>query len=97
MKRRLFHIAHTVKQHFANFSEALTYAWRIVKLQVALCLGVVKFEYLKKDGTVRQATGSNCDVPKTAGTRPANYGVITYFDLDAQAWRSFQSHALILN
>lgn len=97
MKSRLFYLAHTVKSHFNTFSEALTYAWSVIKFQWSLCLGIVKFKYLKKDGSVRQATGTLCDVPKAAGSRPKNYGVVTYFDLDAQEYRSFQSHSLILN
>ena len=96
MKRRLFNIAWAVRNQFATFSEALTHAWKVIKLQWALCTeAVVKFSYKKVDGTIRQALGSNETVPAVKGGKPTNYGVLTYFDLEAQAWRSARIENLI--
>lgn len=95
MKTRLFNIAWTVRKSFATFSEALTYAWKVVKLQIALCLGVVTFQYKKIDGTIRTAVGTRDNVPATKGIGKPNNSVLTYFDLEAQGWRSAQMASLI--
>lgn len=95
MKRRLFNIAWSVRAQFATFSEALTHAWRVVKLQISLCLGIVKFSYTKKDGSRREAVGTLDSVPAVKGERRTNHGVLTYFDLDAQNWRAAKVENLI--
>lgn len=99
MKRILFNIAWAVRKQFSTFSEALTYAWRTIKLQWALCLGVVTFSYKKvSDGSLRVATGTLDSVPATKGPRrEPNYGLLTYYDLDAQDWRSAKISNLIFN
>lgn len=57
--------------------------------------GVVSFEYLKKDGTTRQAIGTllesiilekGGEMPKGTGDTPSN--TIPYWDLDKCSWRS---------
>lgn len=64
---------------------------------------VVEFSYIKKDGTTRTAHGTtNLDLveefgqdklPKGTGTEPN--GVTRYFDVDKEAWRSFQNESYI--
>jgi hypothetical protein len=88
MKRRLFNIAWSVVNQFNSFGEALAHAWKVIKLQVELCIGVVKFAYMKKDGTRREATGTLMDVPAVKGERKPNFGLLTYFDIDCSEWRS---------
>lgn len=95
MKRRLFNIAWTVRKSFTTFSEALTYAWKVVKLQIELCLGIVTFKYKKIDGTIRTAVGTRDNVPAIKGTGKPTNTVLTYFDLEAQGWRSAQLASLI--
>lgn len=97
MKRRLFNIAWSIKSQFASFGESLAHAWKIVKLQVELCLGVVCFKYKKvSDGSIREAKGTLDNVPAVKGTDKAkNWGVINYFDVDAAGWRSFRAENLI--
>lgn len=95
MKRRLFNIAWSVRNQFATFSEALVHAWKVVKLQFALCIGVVKFSYTKKDGSRREAIGTLDNVPAVKGERRTNHGVFTYFDIPAQDWRSAKVENLI--
>lgn len=98
MKSRLFNIAWAVRKQFSTFAEALTFAWRTIKLQWALCLGVVTFSYKKVDGSTRIATGTLDSVPATKGLkRPANYSLLTYFDIDAQEFRSGKIANLIFN
>lgn len=90
MKRRLFYIAWSIVDQFESFSEALAHAWKVIKLQWALCTeAVVKFKYKKVDGSIREAKGSNESLPYVPNAnRKTNYGVLVYFDLDAQAFRS---------
>lgn len=97
MKRRLFNIAWSVRKSFASFSEALVHAWKVIKLQWALCTeAIVSFKYRKVDGSVREARGSNANLPFRDGERKEpNFGLLVYFDLDAQAFRSAKVENLI--
>lgn len=96
MKSRLFNIAWAVRKQFSTFAEALTHAWKIIRLQLGLCLGVVTFSYKKVDGSTRVATGTLDSVPATKGVkRPTNYSLLTYFDLDVQEFRSAKIANLI--
>lgn len=94
MKRQVMQTAWAVAAHFATFAEALVYAWRVVKLRIALMVGAVGFQYRKVDGSVREATGTLRDVPATKGGAPAK-GVFTYWDTVAGGWRSSRLEALI--
>lgn len=100
MKTRLFNIAWSVRKHFATFAEALVHAWKVVKLQIGLCLGIVKFQYKKIDGSIRQAIGTLDEIPAekrpAAGTpRKVNFGLLTYFDIEAGDFRSAKIENLI--
>ena len=61
----------------------------------------VKFSYLKKDGSVREARGTlhseiyGKDNEPTGSGRIIPENQIRYYDLDAQGWRSFLSENLI--
>ena len=63
------------------------------QLRDQLRLGVLEFSYLKKNGTLREARGTKCldEIPEDkhpiGGNSPGD-SVITYFDLDINAWRS---------
>ena len=62
---------------------------------------VQEFKYTKVDGTERVARGTrNPDIvnehyatPK--GTGVEKEGVITYYDLDKEAWRSFREESFV--
>lgn len=68
--------------------------------------GVVTFTFKKANGEFRTATGTrvldpevaigytSADAPK--GERSASPGVIPYWDLDKQAWRSLREDSLVL-
>lgn len=71
-------------------------------LKNALAEGVTVFQYLKKDGTIREARGTtNLEIIKAEGyafkgsQRPAPEGVTVYWDLDAHGWRSFVTANLL--
>jgi hypothetical protein len=97
MKSRLFKIAHTIKGNFSNFSDALVFAWRVIKLQYALCTqALVNFTYKKVDGSIREAVGTLESVPTPkGGFRKANHGLLTYFDLQVREWRCAKVENLI--
>lgn len=57
--------------------------------------GVVAFDFLKKDGTIRRAHGTldssilpPMDTTKTS-TRKVNPNVFVYYDIDKESFRSF--------
>lgn len=66
-----------------------------------LSKGIVNFKYIKKDGTERIANGTRHtefieaqDVaPK--GTGIEREGVITYYDIEKQSWRSFNEDSFV--
>lgn len=66
--------------------------------------GIVTFTFEKKDGSVRTARGTRCfDNPLAVGenyvppkgTSVPKEGIITYWDLDKSAWRSFTESSYI--
>lgn len=95
MKRRLMHIAHEIKSNYSNFAEALKAAWRIIKLRLSLKSGVVAFSFKKVDGSIRKAIGTLKNTPATLGVKATNYAVFTYFDVEANGWRSAKLSNLI--
>ena len=73
-------------------------AWLVLKLKAALKNGIVKFMYAKLNGEVRTAWGTLKDglIPETKGTeRKKNESLITYYDNEKQAYRSFKVANLI--
>lgn len=97
MKTLLFTIAHKVKANFANFSEALKYAWKVIKLKSRMTKAVVAFKFKKVDGSIREAVGTlqKSIVPQTKGigSSPA---VFTYFDMDKNEYRCAKIESLII-
>lgn len=97
MRNRLFNIAWSVADKFDTFSEALIHAWKVIKLQWALCTqALVNFKYKKVDGSIREAVGSlqNPPMPK-GGMRKVNHSVLVYFDLQQQDWRCAKVELII--
>ena len=68
------------------------------KLVDRLKSGKVRFQFTKKDGTVRVAVGTtNPDMLPAQGKRDyygiPNKGVVTFYDLEADGWRCAQETA----
>lgn len=65
------------------------------QIEETLKSGIVNFKYIKKDGTERIASGTrNMDFIKAQGAEPngngtEKIGIITYYDLEKEGWRSF--------
>jgi hypothetical protein len=64
--------------------------------------GIVEFEFIKKDGSVRQAKGTlvaeHLPAPKADSDAPArktNENVLVYFDMDKQSFRSFVKSSFV--
>jgi len=87
MKTKLFKMAWAIVGKFNSFAEALTAAWKAIKLAAQMKKCVVSFSFTKIDGSIRKAIGTLKDVPETSGKESSN-AVLTYFDLEANAWRS---------
>ena len=65
--------------------------------------GIVDFEFVKKDGTIRQAKGTlvaeHLPAPKAvdsdAPARKTNENVLVYFDMEKQSFRSFVKSSFV--
>lgn len=62
--------------------------------------GIVNFEFIKKDGSVRSAKGTLLaeHLPATkegATSRKHNENVVVYFDMEKQAFRSFSKESFV--
>ena len=87
-----------VKRNGFTLSEALKTAWANIKLKAGMERRIVKFYFLKVDGTIREAYGTlkASILPETKGTgRKANDTLQTYFDTEKQEYRCFKKANLI--
>lgn len=87
-----------VKVYGFSMAEAMKQAWLVLRLKVAMKNGIVKFMYTKLNGEVRTAWGTLKDglIPETKDTeRKKNESLITYYDNEKQAYRSFKVANLI--
>lgn len=86
-----------IKEHNFTKGEALKTTWLNFRLKAALKIAVVVFAYRKKDGTTRKAIGTllypHSERPQ--GESKASSKVQIYFDLEKQAWRSFNKCNLL--
>ncbi len=81
-----------------TMSEAMQYAWRNIKLKVALHKRIVKFYFRKVDGTIREAYGTLVErlIPPTSeNNRKRNETVQVYFDTEKQEYRCFKKANLM--
>lgn len=102
MKKKVFKTAWTLFKKFQDryqtFGEALKAAWAKIKLESALNNGSQSFTFLKKNGEIRTAIGEslsekNYTIKHTGRKKPAS--IVTYFDLDKNAVRSFNIWQLV--
>ena len=88
-----------VRNYGMSLADAMRQAWRIFKLKSAMHKGIVKFQFLKLDGTTRDAVGTLVDevTSKLVGGQYYNPSpkVVAYFDCEKQEWRSFRKERLI--
>lgn len=91
-----------------DWSDAVSNAWRIQAVREAMYTGIVQLYYKKKDGTdvMRHGTLSSARIPGNAMPKgiqnklieddaaEPTWGVVSYYDLGAKGWRSFQIESL---
>ena len=102
IRSKVLTLAHQLcKTANLDFSVAQKKAWAVVRLKAAMQESeAVKFSYVKKStGELRPALGTTKSgiAPMTNGTgkeKPAT--IVTYFDLDANGWRSFDAANIAL-
>jgi len=87
--------AWSVADKFNSFADALVYAWRVIKLQIALLCGVVEFQYRKVDGSVRKAVGTLDISYERKSSQTSKRGAFTYWDIEAGGFRSCRIESLI--
>ena len=98
-KSNVFKLAWEIaKKYNFDFSEALTVAWRNIKLVKAMQSGVVKFRFFKVGGEIREAMGTLMrdmlpEVNHSLRKSPDYCQV--YFDTEANGWRSFRKELLL--
>ena len=101
LKSKVFSLANVLHWNKGlSKSEAFRKAWKVIKLKEAMQNNRVDFTYQKKDGSTRNAVGttSNQFFNYTRRTeRPSQIAVITYFDIEKQAFRAFKAENIILD
>jgi hypothetical protein len=99
MKKELFNMAWKIAKTTAtNFATALKMAWKAMRLKMELKKGAVKFQFKKVDGSIRNAVGTLCAdlfTYESKGNETQYNGTIKYFDLEANAFRSFKIENLL--
>lgn len=80
-----------------SLSQALKCAWANAKFLAIATERLCEFIYMKVDGTTRRAIGTlTKKYENTSGMhRPQNDSVQCYYDIDAEAWRSFRKRNLL--
>lgn len=87
-----------VKRNGYTMSEALKCAWRNVKLKARLHKGIVKFYFMKVDGSIREAFGtlrSDLVAPTGDSDRRRNDTVQVYYDTEKQEYRCYKKANLL--
>jgi hypothetical protein len=87
-----------VRKNGFSMSEALKCAWVNLKLKAQLKKQIVKFYFLKVDGSVREAYGTlkNDLVPETGNSNRAKSDTVTtYWDTERESWRCFKKANLV--
>lgn len=79
------------------FAVCLCKAWELWRMAKRMRTEVVRFAYLKADGTIRKAIGTLEDTAELVkGTgRPDNGKAFKYYDVEAEAFRSFKVENLL--
>lgn len=97
-RTKVFNQAHELmKTTHKTFAVCLAKAWALYRLTKRMSSGVVSFCYEKADGTLRKAKGTLKEVQHlikgTATTDSPK--TVCYFDIEANAFRSFKIENLI--
>lgn len=83
-----------------SFADCLKRAWQVYKLAKEMKKRTVQFFYQKMNGEIRQAFGTMkdeviADKIKGNNTRKKNDDLLTYWDCEKEAFRSFKKFNLV--
>ena len=80
-----------------SLSQALKNAWANAKFIKIASERLCEFVYMKVDGTIRRAIGTLTKRYESVSGmhRAQNDSVQCYYDIDAEAWRSFRKRNLL--
>ena len=96
-----------IKEEYMERKRAFEQAAKAFHLLEQLGQGEVRFEYLKNKGELRKARGTLCRGISSeldsyefkndkADVGQKDFGIITYWDLDKEEFRSFHIHNLLV-
>jgi hypothetical protein len=99
MKSKVFKFAHRVRKNFNNWSEALKFAWKKIKLQMRLNNKLCYFQFKKKStGELRDALGTtnigfiNYEFK---GYPNDKWYIIRFWETNKSQWRSLDVRTLV--
>ena len=95
MKTELFKRAWTLfRNSFGTFSECLIQAWKVLKLKLRMKESIIRFEFKKTNGEIREAFGTLIQNISKGKSTP-NYKTLPFFDTIKNQVRSFKIDNLI--
>ncbi|WP_311329853.1 SH3 beta-barrel fold-containing protein [Capnocytophaga sputigena] len=98
-KKNVFTLAwQFARQTGLSFSECLKKAWANIKLKAKMCSQIVRFYFLKVDGSTREAWGTLRPdlLPQTEISQcKSNNTVQVYFDTECHEFRCFKKFNLV--
>lgn len=96
-KSKVFKQAHNLKATTGKaFAVCLSKAWALYRLTKKMHNGIVNFAYEKVDGSLRKASGTLKNIESLIkGTGTSAVSTVKYFDIDANAFRSFRLENLV--
>ncbi|MCM4159534.1 DUF2693 domain-containing protein [Antarcticibacterium flavum] len=91
-RSKVFNWAHElVRSTGKSFAVCLAKAWALYRLRKRMATDTVKIAFEKADGSLRIAYATLKNVAdKIKGTGTPNYKTLTYFDTEANGFRSFK-------
>lgn len=97
-RSKVLSLAHKLKSTGLDFGMAQKKAWKVIRLKESMAKEVVQFTFIKKDGTIRNATGTTSNEfftyqKKTNKITPSH--LVTYFDIEKQSFRCFKAANLV--
>jgi len=98
-KSKVFELANQLHwQQGLSKSEALTKAWKVIKLKRQMRTERVQFTYRKKDGSIRKAAGTTStkffSYDRKTERKPCPT-LVTYFDLEKNGFRRFKASEIL--
>lgn len=98
-KAKVFNRAwYLVKNENLSLSESLHQSWLVEKLKYKLNMGMIYFNYSRKDSNIVQACGTlnNIDILiKGSSQFKSDLSTIRYYDLEKRDFRAFKAKNLI--